>query len=165
MPHHTSETSDAVRHAQIRRSTAECEVRGSDAVCGARAGIAALMPQCRSVRMFGSAALHLAWIACGRLTDSAWGCRLTGYFEPDLNSWDTAAGAVILKEAGGKLTGSRQIHDEKLLQPPAHSTRDVVFEGLSSRLSERTGAGMVAYCVAVVAGAWRSSVALRVRVL
>jgi len=59
-------------------------------------GIAALMPQCRSVRMFGSAALHLAWIACG---------RLTGYFEPDLNSWDTAAGAVILKEAGGKLTG------------------------------------------------------------
>ena len=59
-------------------------------------GINALMPHCRSIRMLGSAALHLAWIACG---------RLTAYFEPDLNSWDTAAGAVILREAGGRLTG------------------------------------------------------------
>lgn len=51
-------------------------------------GVNALMPQCRTIRMLGSAALHLAWIACG---------RLSAYFEPDLNSWDTAAGAVILR--------------------------------------------------------------------
>lgn len=58
-------------------------------------GVNALMPQCRTIRMLGSAALHLAWIACG---------RLSGYFEPDLNSWDTAAGAVILREAGGRIS-------------------------------------------------------------
>eukprot|EP00281_Chroomonas_sp_CCMP1168_P004991 CAMPEP_0206273108 /NCGR_PEP_ID=MMETSP0047_2-20121206/34407_1 /ASSEMBLY_ACC=CAM_ASM_000192 /TAXON_ID=195065 /ORGANISM="Chroomonas mesostigmatica_cf, Strain CCMP1168" /LENGTH=69 /DNA_ID=CAMNT_0053702157 /DNA_START=43 /DNA_END=249 /DNA_ORIENTATION=+ len=58
-------------------------------------GINALMPHCRTIRMFGSAALHLAWIACG---------RLTAYFEPDLNSWDTAAGAVLVQEAGGRLS-------------------------------------------------------------
>lgn len=58
-------------------------------------GVNALMPECRTIRMLGSAALHLAWIACG---------RLSGYFEPDLNSWDTAAGAVILREAGGRIS-------------------------------------------------------------
>jgi myo-inositol-1(or 4)-monophosphatase len=58
-------------------------------------GVNALMPECRTIRMLGSAALHLAWIACG---------RLSAYFEPDLNSWDTAAGAVILREAGGRIS-------------------------------------------------------------
>jgi len=59
-------------------------------------GIAALMPVCRTIRMFGSAALHLAWIACG---------RITAYFEPDLNSWDICAGAVLVGEVGGKMSG------------------------------------------------------------
>ncbi|KAJ1487388.1 hypothetical protein T484DRAFT_1941485, partial [Baffinella frigidus] len=46
-------------------------------------GVTALMPKCRTIRMIGSAALHFAWIANG---------RLTAYWEPDLNSWDSAAG-------------------------------------------------------------------------
>jgi myo-inositol-1(or 4)-monophosphatase len=58
-------------------------------------GVAALMPQVRTIRMLGSAALMLAWVANGRLT-----C----YWEYDLSSWDISAGALIIQEAGGKFT-------------------------------------------------------------
>ena len=43
----------------------------------------------RTIRMLGSAAIMLAWVACG---------RVTAYFEADLNSWDTAAGALLVSE-------------------------------------------------------------------
>ena len=45
-----------------------------------------------NVRKFGSAALDLAYVACG---------RFDGYWQRELNYWDVAAGIVILKEAGG----------------------------------------------------------------
>ncbi len=44
------------------------------------------------VRKFGSAALDVAYVACG---------RFDGYWQRELNYWDIAAGLVILKEAGG----------------------------------------------------------------
>ena len=44
------------------------------------------------VRKFGSAALDLAYVACG---------RFDGYWQRELNYWDVAAGIIILKEAGG----------------------------------------------------------------
>jgi len=49
----------------------------------------------RTIRMLGSAAIMLAWVACG---------RLTAYFEADLNSWDTAGGVLLIREAGGQVT-------------------------------------------------------------
>jgi myo-inositol-1(or 4)-monophosphatase len=58
-------------------------------------GIQALMPRVRTIRMLGSAAIMLAWVANGRLT-----C----YWEYDLSSWDIAAGALIVTEAGGRFT-------------------------------------------------------------
>jgi myo-inositol-1(or 4)-monophosphatase len=58
-------------------------------------GIEVLMPKVRTIRMFGSAALMLAWVANG---------RLTAYWEYDLSSWDIAAGSLIIQEAGGKFT-------------------------------------------------------------
>ncbi|KAL7556935.1 hypothetical protein ACA910_005287 [Epithemia clementina (nom. ined.)] len=58
-------------------------------------GIQALMPRVRTIRMLGSAAIMLAWVANG---------RLTGYWEYDLSSWDTAAGALLVTEAGGRFT-------------------------------------------------------------
>lgn len=58
-------------------------------------GAQALMPKVRTIRMLGSAAIMLAWIANG---------RLTAYWEYDLSSWDIAAGALIVQEAGGKFT-------------------------------------------------------------
>ena len=45
-----------------------------------------------NVRKFGSAALDMAYVACG---------RFDGYWQRELNYWDIAAGIVIIKESGG----------------------------------------------------------------
>ena len=45
-----------------------------------------------NVRKFGSAALDMAYVACG---------RFDGYWQRELKYWDIAAGIIILKEAGG----------------------------------------------------------------
>jgi len=47
------------------------------------------------VRRAGSAALDLCYVACG---------RYDGFWEFNLNSWDTAAGVLLVKEAGGTVT-------------------------------------------------------------
>jgi myo-inositol-1(or 4)-monophosphatase len=47
------------------------------------------------VRRAGSAAIDLAYVACG---------RLDGYWEFQLNPWDTSAGYLLLEEAGGRIT-------------------------------------------------------------
>ncbi len=47
------------------------------------------------VRRAGSAALDLAYVACG---------RLDGYWEFNLNPWDTSAGYLLVEEAGGQVT-------------------------------------------------------------
>lgn len=47
------------------------------------------------VRRLGSAAIDLCWVACG---------RFDGFWEYNLNSWDVAAGYLIVQEAGGKIT-------------------------------------------------------------
>ena len=44
------------------------------------------------IRKFGSAALDVAYVACG---------RFDGYWQRELNYWDVAAGIIIIKEAGG----------------------------------------------------------------
>ena len=49
----------------------------------------------QGVRRLGSAALDLCFVACG---------RFDGFWEQNLNPWDTAAGMLIAKEAGGKVT-------------------------------------------------------------
>ena len=45
-----------------------------------------------SYRKSGSAALDMAYIACG---------RYDGYFQKNLNLWDIAAGLILVEEAGG----------------------------------------------------------------
>lgn len=57
--------------------------------------IDATASQCLTVRVLGSAAVNLAYVAVGRL-DAFWHYRL--------NPWDVAAGVVIIEEAGGKVT-------------------------------------------------------------
>ena len=59
--------------------------------------IAALAPIVRDLRRGGSAALDLAFVACG---------RLDGYYESGLNPWDLAAGVLMVQEAGGVATGT-----------------------------------------------------------
>jgi myo-inositol-1(or 4)-monophosphatase len=53
------------------------------------------MMNARGVRRLGSAAADLAYVACGRF-DAFW--------EYDLKPWDVAAGALLVKEAGGTVT-------------------------------------------------------------
>jgi len=52
----------------------------------------ALMQQTRGIRRVGSAALDLAWTACG---------RFDAFYEYSLQPWDVAGGAVLVREAGG----------------------------------------------------------------
>lgn len=60
------------------------------------------------VRRAGSAALDLCYVACG---------RLDGFWEFNLNPWDTAAGVLLVQEAGGRVTdfhgGPFQLHSRE----------------------------------------------------
>ncbi len=58
----------------------------------------AVAPHVSGIRRFGSAALDLAWVAAG---------RMDGFWEDDLDLWDTAAGVLLVKEAGGFVTDYR----------------------------------------------------------
>jgi len=51
-----------------------------------------LMKSCHGLRRLGSAAVDLAYTACG---------RFDGYYEYNLNPWDVAAGILIVRQAGG----------------------------------------------------------------
>jgi myo-inositol-1(or 4)-monophosphatase len=55
----------------------------------------AFMTRSQGIRRNGSAALDLCYVACG---------RLDGFWELKLRPWDTAAGALIVEEAGGRLS-------------------------------------------------------------
>ena len=54
-----------------------------------------VLPRVRDIRRMGGAALDLASVSCG---------RVDAYFERGLNPWDSAAGAVLVTEAGGRVT-------------------------------------------------------------
>ena len=56
----------------------------------------AFVGRAQAVRRLGSAAIDLCYVACG---------RLDGFWEQRLKPWDTAAGALIVREAGGRVTG------------------------------------------------------------
>ena len=58
----------------------------------------AVAPEVCGIRRFGSASLDLAWVAAG---------RMDGFWEDDLDPWDTAAGVLLIKEAGGFVTDYR----------------------------------------------------------
>ena len=58
-----------------------------------------------NVRKFGSAALDMAYVACG---------RFDGYWQRELNYWDIAAGIIIIKEAGGFIDFFEEDQDNPL---------------------------------------------------
>lgn len=59
------------------------------------AAVAALLPEAQGLRRAGAAALDLAYVAAG---------RLDGFWEINLKPWDTAAGILLLAEAGGAVS-------------------------------------------------------------
>jgi myo-inositol-1(or 4)-monophosphatase len=58
----------------------------------------AIGPQVAGIRRFGAASLDLAWVAAG---------RFDGFWETDLAPWDTAAGCLLVREAGGFVSDFR----------------------------------------------------------
>ena len=57
---------------------------------------AQVLKEARAIRRLGSAAIDMCWVAAG---------RMDGFWEASLRPWDTRAAALILEEAGGRVTG------------------------------------------------------------
>lgn len=75
------------------------------------------------MRRAGSAALDLAYLACG---------RCDGFFETGLSPWDIAAGSLLIKEAGGVVSdfggGADYLWTGNIVagNPPAH--KEILME-------------------------------------
>ena len=86
----------------------------------------AVGPQVAGIRRFGSAALDLAWVAAG---------RYDGFWESDLAPWDTAAGCLLVREAGGFVSDFRgrslPICDKQIIagNDPLHSRLHKIVAG------------------------------------
>ncbi|SDQ50275.1 inositol monophosphatase family protein [Quadrisphaera sp. DSM 44207] len=86
--------------------------------------VAALLPRVRDVRRIGSSALDLCAVASG---------RLDAYYERGLNPWDLAAGALVVTEAGGAVTGLRGAPaDERMLVAAAPGLADALGAELAA---------------------------------
>jgi len=75
-----------------------------------------------NMRISGSAALDLAYVAAG---------RLDGFFQKELNIWDIAAGIIILEEAGGKIS---PLNNKKIKNHLVIASSENIFEDLNKIL-------------------------------
>ncbi len=81
------------------------------------------------VRRLGSAAVDLAYVACG---------RFEGFFEYSLSPWDVAAGSLIVKEAGGIVSDfSRK--DNYIFGKEIVATNRLIFEELIAKVESVFG--------------------------
>jgi myo-inositol-1(or 4)-monophosphatase len=75
----------------------------------------ALMHNSRGIRRLGSAAADLAYVACG---------RFEAFYEYGLNPWDVAAGALLVQEAGGRVSdfgdGGNWLFGEEIVATNGH---------------------------------------------
>lgn len=82
----------------------------------------------QGVRRDGSAALDLAYVACG---------RFDGFWEEGLNPWDVAAGVLLIEEAGGRVSR----YDGNALDiytPPILASNGLIHDAMMRVLNERT---------------------------
>lgn len=86
----------------------------------------AFLAQAQGVRRLGSAAIDLAYVACG---------RLDGFWEWGLNPWDCAAGWLLIEEAGGKLTKTDGRPFE-MTKPDMLATNSLLHEQMIAVLNE-----------------------------
>jgi myo-inositol-1(or 4)-monophosphatase len=81
------------------------------------------MKSCHGLRRLGSAAVDLAYTACG---------RFDGYYEYNLNPWDVAAGIVIVRQAGGHVVnfkgGQEILNSRELLATNGKITQEMLDE-------------------------------------
>jgi len=86
-----------------------------------------LLPLTQGIRRPGAAALDLAYVACG---------RYDGFFESALNPWDTAAGLLLVQEAGGKVTQFDVANAYSFDSPTILATNGCIHDELSELLCE-----------------------------
>lgn len=91
-----------------------------------------LMQKTHGLRRLGSAAVDLCYVAAG---------RTEGYFEYNLNSYDVAAGVILVQEAGGKVTdfagGTDFIFGRKIV-----ATNGLIHQELMDVVVERWAEGL-----------------------
>ena len=75
-----------------------------------------------NLRISGSAALDLAYVASG---------KLDGFYQKDLNIWDIAAGIIIIKEAGGMIN---PINLNKVTNHTIIGSSEIIFKNLTNLL-------------------------------
>ena len=83
-----------------------------------------MLAAAQGVRRAGSAALDMCYVACG---------RFDGYYEENLKPWDTAAGVVIITEAGGRIT-TFDGGDYDIFAPNILTSNGVLHRELSVRI-------------------------------
>jgi myo-inositol-1(or 4)-monophosphatase len=80
-----------------------------------------MMQKCHGLRRIGSAAVDLAYVACG---------RFDAFFEYNLNAYDVAAGAYLVQQAGGKIVnfsgGDEFINKRELLATNNNITSEIL---------------------------------------
>lgn len=84
------------------------------------------MRQCAGVRRPGSAALDLAYLAAG---------RIDGFWEMGLSRWDIAAGALLVREAGG-IVGDLHGGDDYLASGNVIAANPKIFHAMMSQVIE-----------------------------
>ncbi len=87
--------------------------------------LAGVLQRFQGIRRVGSAALDLCWVAAG---------RLDAYWEYGVKPWDTAAGALIVAEAGGRVS-SFNGDDYPLDDPGVVASNGLVHEALVEAIS------------------------------
>lgn len=83
-----------------------------------------MLLNCRGVRRDGSAAIDMAYVACG---------RFDGFWEEGLNPWDMAAGILLIEEAGGRVS-NYDGSEFDLYQPPILTSNGLIHAEMSSIL-------------------------------
>jgi myo-inositol-1(or 4)-monophosphatase len=86
-----------------------------------------VMKSCAGVRRPGAAALDLSWVACG---------RIDGFWEIGLSAWDMAAGALLIREAGG-LVGDLEGEDRFLDSGRIVAANGKIFAALLKTLHQK----------------------------
>lgn len=88
---HVSQTAELVNAIFVTGFPYDLDKRANNNI----SNFAAISMHAQSVRRLGSAVIDLTWVAAG---------RLDGYWEVGMNSYDIAAGTLIIEEAGGLVT-------------------------------------------------------------
>ena len=79
------------------------------------------LPKAQGVRRLGSAALDMAYVACG---------RLDGYWEVFLNPWDKAAGILIVREAGGTVSTFDGDQSDVIYRPNTLASNGIIHDDM-----------------------------------